>query len=56
MIGDKEVSFNKNFRLFMTTRDINPQFSPELCSIVKNLRINKFLLILFNLMFFKLIK
>eukprot|EP00388_Colpodella_angusta_P013622 GDKJ01034143.1.p1 GENE.GDKJ01034143.1~~GDKJ01034143.1.p1 ORF type:complete len:2177 (-),score=677.89 GDKJ01034143.1:78-6206(-) len=33
-VGDKEVDFNKNFRLFLTTSDGAAQFSPDLASRV----------------------
>ena len=30
-IGDKNVPYDDNFRLFMTTRIPNPHYSPEAC-------------------------
>eukprot|EP00770_Monocercomonoides_exilis_P005227 MONOS_5201.1-p1 / transcript=MONOS_5201.1 / gene=MONOS_5201 / organism=Monocercomonoides_exilis_PA203 / gene_product=dynein haevy chain 3, outer dynein arm alpha / transcript_product=dynein haevy chain 3, outer dynein arm alpha / location=Mono_scaffold00149:3327-12824(+) / protein_length=3165 / sequence_SO=supercontig / SO=protein_coding / is_pseudo=false len=31
-IGDKDVDYDKNFKLFMTTKLPNPHFSPEVCA------------------------
>jgi dynein heavy chain 1 len=33
-VGDHEIDFNDNFRLFMITRDANARFTPDVCSRV----------------------
>jgi dynein heavy chain 1 len=33
-VGDHEIDFNENFRLFMITRDAEARFTPDLCSRV----------------------
>ncbi|GCC42886.1 hypothetical protein chiPu_0027148, partial [Chiloscyllium punctatum] len=33
-IGNKEVEYNSNFRLYMTTRISNPNFLPAVCNLV----------------------
>ena len=33
-VGDHEIDFNENFRLFMITRDANARFTPDICSRV----------------------
>ena len=33
-VGDKEIDYNSNFRLFMITRNSNAVFTPDLCSRV----------------------
>ena len=33
-VGDHEVDFNDNFKLFMITRDANAKFTPDVCSRV----------------------
>ena len=33
-VGDKEIDFNSNFKLFMITRNNNAYFTPDLCSRV----------------------
>ena len=33
-LGDEEVSFNENFRFYITTRDSCPLYTPEICSKV----------------------
>jgi dynein heavy chain len=34
LLGEKQVQFDSNFRLFLITKLGNPKFSPELCAIV----------------------
>jgi dynein heavy chain len=31
-IGDKDVDYDKNFKLFMTTKLPNPHYAPEVCA------------------------
>ena len=33
-VGDQEIDFNKNFVMFMVTRNANAKFTPDLCSRV----------------------
>ncbi|XP_042301519.1 LOW QUALITY PROTEIN: dynein axonemal heavy chain 14 [Sceloporus undulatus] len=33
-IGDSKIEYNKNFRLYMTTRKANPHFLPAICNAV----------------------
>eukprot|EP00494_Astrolonche_serrata_P028708 UN28975 len=30
-IGDKQIEFNDEFRFYLTTREANPHYSPEVC-------------------------
>ena len=41
-IADKEIIFNPEFKLYLSTRMNNPEFSTDICSKVNlNLKINK---------------
>lgn len=33
-VGDQEIDFNKNFVMFMITRNSEAKFTPDLCSRV----------------------
>lgn len=33
-IGDSEVEYDKNFRLYLTTKLLNPHYLPEICILV----------------------
>lgn len=33
-IGDQEIDFNKNFKMFMITKNSEAKFTPDLCSRV----------------------